>query len=281
MTAALERFRVSYEEGFRLHLGQADESTLRRAYELGREAVERELTVLDVAAVHHDLLAAAMTERRVQAEPADLVRVAGDFLVEALSAFEMVRRGFRDARDAAQLERRHGEMLRRLSGFLTDASLTLAASGSLEEIVQLVAEQACELLPADCAIVTVKQHSASRLIERSAHTEERWAALLERGGIATIFPLVAWTGGGLHIRGEELAAHPAFRRLADPVSGFAPGSWLGVALTALDQRELGAIQVLAASDQAFSEVDEAVLAHLAQMVSAAVERAQLYAEAGP
>jgi hypothetical protein len=94
MTAALERFRVSYEEGFRLHLGQADESTLRRAYELGREAVERELTVLDVAAVHHDLLAAAMTERRVQAEPADLVRVAGDFLVEALSAFEMVRRGF-------------------------------------------------------------------------------------------------------------------------------------------------------------------------------------------
>jgi hypothetical protein len=272
MTAALERFRVSYEEGFRLHLGQADESTLRRAYELGREAVERELTVLDVAAVHHDLLAAAMTERRVQAEPADLVRVAGDFLVEALSAFEMVRRGFRDARDAAQLERRHGEMLRRLSGFLTDASLTLAASGSLEEIVQLVAEQACELLPADCAIVTVKQHSASRLIERSAHTEERWAALLERGGIATIFPLVAWTGGGLHIRGEELA---------DPVSGFAPGSWLGVALTALDQRELGAIQVLAASDQAFSEVDEAVLAHLAQMVSAAVERAQLYAEAGP
>jgi GAF domain-containing protein len=65
------------------------------------------------------------------------------------------------------------------------------------------------------------------------------------------------------------------------VSGFAPGSWLGIALTALDQRELGAIQVLAASDQAFSEVDEAVLAHLAQMVSAAVERAQLYAEAGP
>jgi hypothetical protein len=281
MTAELERFRVLYEEGLRLHLRRADESTLRRAYEVGREAVERELTVLDVAAVHHDLLRAEVVQRRTQAEPADLVRAAGDFLVEALSAYEMVRRGFRDARDAARVERRQAEVLRRLSGFLTDASLALAASGSLEEVVQLVAEQACELLPADCAIVTVKQHSASALIERSAHTDERWAALLERGGLATIFPLVTWTGGGRHIRGEELAAHPAFRPLRDPISGFAPGSWLGVALTALDQRELGAIQVLAASDQAFSEVHEAVLAHLAQMVSAAVERAQLYDKAGP
>jgi hypothetical protein len=281
VTAPLERFRHSYAEGFRMHLRRADETTLRRAYELGREAVERELTVLDIAAVHHDLLMAAVMRPPVPDQPADVVRAAGDFLVEALSAFEMVRRGFRDARDAARLERRQAEMLRRLSGFLTDASLALAASGSLEEIVQLVAEQACELLPADCAIVTVKHPSGSGLIERSAHTDERWAALLDRRGLATIFPLVAWTGGGLHIRGEELAAHPAFRGLADPVSGFAPGSWLAVALTALDQRELGAIQVLAASNQAFSEVHEAVLAHLAQMVSAAVERVQLYDKTGP
>jgi hypothetical protein len=282
MTGSLERFRLSYEEGLRRHLERADETTLRQAYELGREAVERELTVLDVAAVHHDLLGAAVLERRLPAEAADAVRDAGNFLVEIVAAFEMVRRGFRDARDAAMEERRQAQMLRRLSDFLTDASLALAASGSLEEVVQLVAEQACELLPADCAVVTVKRGSEGGLIERSAYVDEGWMALLEqRGGLAAIFPMVTWSGGELHLRGEQLAAHPAFRGLADPVSGLAPGSWLGVALTALDQRELGAIQVLASSDQAFSEVHEAVLAHLAQMVSAAVERVQLYDERGP
>jgi GAF domain-containing protein len=52
-------------------------------------------------------------------------------------------------------------------------------------------------------------------------------------------------------------------------------------LTTLDGRDLGAIQVLAGAADAFSDVDEAVLVHLAQMVSAAIDRLERYGDVEP
>ena len=69
---------------------------------------------------------------------------------------------------------------------------------------------------------------------------------------------------------DELALHPASRQ-ADPVGG-----WLAAPLTTLDGREIGWIQLLGDGDADFTEVDEAMLAHLAQMTSATVERVRLY-----
>ena len=89
-------------------------------------------------------------------------RLAGDFFLESLSAYEMVQRGFSEARESASLERRHIEMSRRLSTFLADASLALDASNSLEEMLQLVAEQARELVGADCCVATVALHGQPR-----------------------------------------------------------------------------------------------------------------------
>jgi hypothetical protein len=51
---------------------------------------------------------------------------------------------------------------------------------------------------------------------------------------------------------------------------------LSAPLTALDGTELGAIHVYGKQRGAFTELDDAVLVQLAQMASAAVERAQLY-----
>ena len=47
-------------------------------------------------------------------------------------------------------------------------------------------------------------------------------------------------------------------------------------LTALDGRAIGSLELAYKHDGDFSGVDEAVLANLAQMVSAAVERTRLY-----
>ena len=44
-----------------------------------------------------------------------MARAAGDFFLESLSSFEMVQRGYREAREAARLERRQTEMSRQLS----------------------------------------------------------------------------------------------------------------------------------------------------------------------
>ena len=84
-------------------------------------------------------------------------------------------------------------------------------------------------------------------------------------------------GGSVRSADEDLAALPAFRNAASnrPLKG-----WLAAALTALDGSELGAIQLFDKLDGSFTESDEAVLIHLAQMASAAVERARLYQERG-
>jgi GAF domain-containing protein len=51
---------------------------------------------------------------------------------------------------------------------------------------------------------------------------------------------------------------------------------LAAPLTALDGRSIGSLELAYKRDGDFSGVDEAVLANLAQMVSAAVERTRLY-----
>ena len=139
-------FRAAYAAALGDHLRAPTEATLRAAYELAREAVGRRLSVLDLAVAHQEALLAALAGASSAGEVQHVTRAAGDFFLEGLSTFEMVQRGFSEARQAALLERRHIELSRRLSTFLADASLALDAHDSLQEMLRLVAEQARELV---------------------------------------------------------------------------------------------------------------------------------------
>src|SRR3712207_2752376 len=150
-------FTTRYAACFDAYLREPREETLQAAYELGRRAVEDEMSVLDLAIAHHAALRGA-----VRAGAGDsALGAAEEFFLESLAAFEMVQRGFREARDRAALERRHAEMLRQLSDFLADAS-ALQASGSLDEMLQLVCEQARELLSVPCCLVTIGEEPRVR-----------------------------------------------------------------------------------------------------------------------
>ena len=233
-------FRTGYASAFRAYLEDPGERTLHAAYELGRDAVRRELGILDLAGVHHEALATALRQAADGDDAERVARTAADFLVESLSAFEMLQRGFTEAREAARLERRHAAMLRQLSSLLADASLAFDAAGSLEEMLQLVAEQARELTGAASCVVVVDDRAAP----------------------------------------VEAASH---RDADDPARPGAPedGGRLTAALTALDGRELGSIRLLNDGERDFTELDEALLVHLAQMTSAAVERVRLYERRAP
>ncbi len=104
MSASPPAFRHAYRRAFESYVRERSESTLRIAYELGRDAVMRGLGVLDLAHVHHDALLAAVQERDVRDDVLDVTGAGGDFFVESLSAFEMVQRGFREARERAALD---------------------------------------------------------------------------------------------------------------------------------------------------------------------------------
>jgi len=275
--AAIRRFRASYTDALADYLREPREHSLRIAYELGREAVTRQLSVLDLAVAHQEALLAALAMATDPAQAQSATRAAGDFFLESLSAFEMVQLGFTEAREAVRVERRQIEMSRQLSTFLADASLALDASGSLEEMLRLVAEQARELVGADCCVATVALDGGPRAAEAISCSDgdRRWAPFARWLDLFAIYRRIRVSGGSVRIGGELLAGLPEFQRAAAdrPLRG-----WLAASLSALDGGELGAIQLFDKADGDFTGEDEGVLIHLAQMASAAVERAQLYQE---
>jgi GAF domain/Phosphoserine phosphatase RsbU, N-terminal domain len=268
-SAAQNELRRSYATGLHAYVREPNERTLRAAYEVGREAVTRELDVLDLALVHHEALAAALRG----ADPEDVepvIRSAGDFLVESLSAFEMIRRAYTEARDAALLERRQATMLRQLSSLLADASLALD-EGSLEEMLRLVAEQARELTRAACCVVALGDTEVPEVEAASFDDVAHASAFVESVDLRALASVIRSAARAVRMSGAELATHPASRRLDLRGAG-----WLAAPLTTLDERQIGWIQLLAGVGAEFTEIHEAVLAHLAQMTSATVERARMY-----
>ena len=91
---AYERFRRDYAPAFLQYLTERGEPGRRAAYELGRRAIREQLSVLDLARVHHDILLEVLKTHRTSHELEQIAQAASEFLVEALAVFEMTQRGF-------------------------------------------------------------------------------------------------------------------------------------------------------------------------------------------
>jgi GAF domain-containing protein len=277
VNAGAQPFRAAYASALLGYLLEPTEASLRAAYELAREAVRRRLSVLDLAVAHQEAVMAVLADASDAEDVQAIARAAGDFFLEGLSTFDMVQRGYAEAREAALLERRQTRLSRQLSTFLADTSLALDAHGSLEEMLRLVAEQARELVGADCCLVTVAVSGQPRVAEGASYPEDekRWTTFIRWLDLTAIYRLIHQSGGSARVGGEQLEGLPAIRdaTVDRPAEG-----WLAASLTALDGTELGAIQLFDKQGGRFTVEDEAVLVHLAQMTSAAVERARLYQE---
>ena len=205
-------------------------------------------------------------------------RAAGDFFLEGLSTFEMVQRGF--ARGPAGRPARTPPD--RAVAAAVDASSPTprspsTPSDSLEEMLRLVAEQARELVGRRLLRGHGGAGRPAADAEGASYAEDdrRWTAFVRWLDLPAIYRAASATSGGsARIGGEQLAELPPFRSSAGepPLRG-----WLAASLTALDGSELGADPALRQARRGpFTGDDEAALVHLAQMASAAVERAQLY-----
>jgi phosphoserine phosphatase RsbU-like protein len=225
-------FPTMYARALERHVCRPGEPTLREAYELGRTAIDLEIAVLDVATAHHTALRQLL--RPLQPDEVDpFLAAAADFLAEALTASEMVRRGFLEIREAERQQRAHAAVIRRLSTLLADTSLVAHGHESIAEMLQLVVEHTRELTQAACC-----------------------AARLEVRG--RLDGMEAVSAGDDEPRGA-----PANPDLIIP-------------LTTLDGSRLGTIELWSVNACGFSELDEAIALHLAQMASAALDRAQLH-----
>jgi Phosphoserine phosphatase RsbU, N-terminal domain len=227
-------FRAVYRRALEQHVATPGEATLRDAYELGRAGIALELTVLDLAIAHHEALRASLQSTHPD-EVGDLLVAAADFLAEALTASEMVRRGYVEIREAERRQREDAALVRRLSALLADTSLAAHGRDALTEMIQLVAEHARELTQAvGCAVVVDGRAwpRAMKAVSADGESEDRSA-----------------------------------------------GPDLVIPLTSLDGSQLGRIELWTAAPGGFSELQRAFADHLAQMTSAALDRAQLYSQA--
>jgi light-regulated signal transduction histidine kinase (bacteriophytochrome) len=83
----------AYARALAAYVDGAGEEALAQAYGIGRAALVAELSVTELAGIHHEALL-----RVLVSHPADeTIARAGDVLSEVLAPFEMTQRGFRDA----------------------------------------------------------------------------------------------------------------------------------------------------------------------------------------
>jgi signal transduction histidine kinase len=121
-----------YASILRAYLGGQDEACLQRAYELGREALASDLGILQLAELHEEVLANMLKDIGLPDSTERALKLGQEFLMEALSPFEMSQR---QSQDASLALRRLNETLeaevKRIAHSLHDEAAQLLVSADL------------------------------------------------------------------------------------------------------------------------------------------------------
>ena len=97
----LEALTRDYRAAFLRYLPNRSEEARTSGYQLGRRAVTEGVSLLDLAHVHHVVLAEVLADSPT-AEVQALATAASEFLVEVLAPFDMAQRMLLDDPNAAE-----------------------------------------------------------------------------------------------------------------------------------------------------------------------------------
>lgn len=92
----IARLRRDYVPLFLRYLSHQDETGLRAAYELGREAMRGSVGLLEVVRIHNETYLDVMRTIRDVDEANNVSRASSTFLLELVASFEIAQRGFMD-----------------------------------------------------------------------------------------------------------------------------------------------------------------------------------------
>jgi serine phosphatase RsbU (regulator of sigma subunit) len=270
MTQTSGRLRSEYATAFLRYARDRNEADLHSAYEFGRDAVRRQLNVLELARFHHEALSSALVELSTDADVEQLTTAAADFLSEALSAFEMVHRGYQEVRETALVEKQHANQLRQLANTFIEINSTQSLTSLLENVTR----RARKIVDASCCVATIPAGDGARdavWIATAAHSEQEWRDFVESPE-GTKLGAVA-TGSRSDVRPSIVARRPHRARLTIKDRNVA---WLGISLAGRGDRSLGSLQLFDHRRDCFSETDQSILVQLAQMTAVALDNVQLY-----
>lgn len=91
----LEELVRDYRTAFLRYLPRREEVALTIAYEIGRSAVEANVSILELARIHHDVLREVLSTS-TPAEVTAIATGASEFFLEVLATYDMTQRAFRE-----------------------------------------------------------------------------------------------------------------------------------------------------------------------------------------
>ena len=89
--ADLDALTRDYRAAFLRSLPRGDEAALASGYEIGREALEGGVSLLQIAQLHHDVLLEALDQTRPEGR-LEVAAAASTFLLEVLASYDMTQR---------------------------------------------------------------------------------------------------------------------------------------------------------------------------------------------
>jgi serine phosphatase RsbU (regulator of sigma subunit) len=189
-TSATADFAIRYRQALSAHLNGPSEESRSQAYELGRQAVIAGVSLLDLAVIHEESLAAW---RRRPSDDASRTMATG-FYLEALSTFDMAQRGYLEAQERARIERQHAQRL----GQLNQAVLAVTAVQGLQARITTALQLAADLVGASHGALLLGD--ILELVGPGTETDLvpdlRVAASKARANDRTQLEPIGWVGAG-------------------------------------------------------------------------------------
>ena len=165
---------------------------------------------------------------------------------------------------------------------LTDASLAINSTLSLDEILQIITERARFIIGAHQSVTSMTiNENWTQAISAVSFSDKyaAWRLYKETFNGSEIYTLVCRMQQPMRMTQAELEAHPAWRSFGKQVSSPPMRGWLVAPLTERNGKNIGLIQLSDKYEGEFTESDEAIIVQLAQMASVAIEKSQLYSAA--
>jgi len=111
MKVQLHDLAEQYKSALQDYLNGAGEGALQHAYEVGRRAITRGLGVLEMMAIHEEVVRTVLFGTLNSEDRARIIKAA-EFFAESLSPFEMTHRGFQEANVKLRLLSEHLQSVR-------------------------------------------------------------------------------------------------------------------------------------------------------------------------
>lgn len=212
---------------------------------------------------------------------------AADYVPKNLLTPERLVQSLRYVLRLNEAERREDEARRALARHagqlaqLTEATLRIHRSLSLDELIQRTTDEARALLDAHVAVARLSARGTAQRALTGVSLSEEYAAREDREGVRELaLGLIERRSTSVRMTGDELASDPACADvLSRAPAALHPRSLVTAPLRGRDGHCIGSIQLIDRRDGPFVESDEVLLTQLAQSASVALENARLYNEA--